>query len=75
MCIAGWKRLETPKLVSKSSNLSLKKFRLKPDQKVIPLIGLKNKIFENMKSTILGFPAGFEYFGPRIQIPREKQCR
>ena len=39
-----------------------------------PLIGLNNNLFDNLKSKISGFPAGFDHFGPQIRIPREKLC-
>ena len=37
-----------------------------------PLIGFKHICFENLKWNFAGFPSGFDYFEPRIRIPREK---
>ena len=39
-----------------------------------PLIGLRNKQNEILKSIYWGFPTGFEYFGPQIRIPGEHMC-
>ena len=39
-----------------------------------PLIEFKNKMFKTLKSKFPGFRIGFEYFGPRIWITREKLC-
>ena len=39
---------------------------------VSPLIGLTNKTNKTLKSFFVRFPAGFEYVGPRIRIPRAK---
>ena len=39
-----------------------------------PMIKLKIKNHEHLKSIVSSFPARFEYFGPRIRIPPEKLC-
>ena len=44
-----------------------------PKKEYNPLIWFLNKIYKKKwNRNVKGFPEGFEYFGPRIRIPREK---